>query len=80
MTTRRTLVRLGLGLSLLLASSCESASPLEEQGAAAPTAATDAEDAAQAGAGGEAQLSNEELERLLEALENELAAQSANGQ
>jgi hypothetical protein len=71
-------VRLGLSLSLLLASSCESASPLEEQGATASTAAADAEEASRLGAGGEAQLSDEELERLLEALENELTAPSGN--
>lgn len=76
MSSIREIGRIGFPLSLLLVFSCESASQSEDRGPQSPNPPSAAESALEMGAGGEAQLSDEELERLLEALERELAAES----
>jgi hypothetical protein len=65
-----------IGLFLVL--SCKPGAEAEDRGTRTPVPPSVEASALELGAGGEVQLSNEELERLLEALERELAAASRN--
>jgi hypothetical protein len=78
MSSIREIGRIGLPLCLLLVLSCESASEAADPSTSAPSSTAATASAIELGAGGEVQLSDEDLERLLEALERELAAASRN--